>query len=204
MWLWISILKFTMLHVLSLPLSLSLRSSASPLDPQRDATNKLQNKVGQKIWLASRANRDTVTDGAPNQCYLLSTFYPSLFFHFLWQGWSRSTGGKERSGGEEEEGGGVVFVCVTAKKKHWFWSWMSCRLICHSCCVGRLSTLSLLVDLNMSARYLLIMGLFFFLLWSLDQHVYTALYVIDRLLLMGSITVFTAEYGALTSTSPSN
>ena len=39
-----------------------------------DGTNKLQNKVGQKIWLAGRANRDT----APNQCYLLSIHHASF------------------------------------------------------------------------------------------------------------------------------
>lgn len=45
---------------------------------QWDATNKAQNKVWQKIWLASTTNRDRVTDVAAEQFYWLSTHRSSL------------------------------------------------------------------------------------------------------------------------------
>lgn len=107
------ILSFAFLSLFPIPFSLSLAVIFTfSLVPRRGATNKLQNKVGQTIWLASRANRDTVTDGAPNQCYLLSprhtSFIPAARM-IKEQQREGDSKWEERAGGGD---GGGVFVCI--------------------------------------------------------------------------------------------
>lgn len=89
------------------------------LTPQRAATNKLQNKAGQKIWLASGANGDTVTDGAPNQCYSArrSSLIPV----------AKMIKEQQREGDSGRKGRRCVCVCVTQVQR-WYWSRISCRL----------------------------------------------------------------------------
>lgn len=62
---------------------------------QRHATNKLQNKVGQRIWLASRAKRDIVT------CY--STCRSSLIPEKLITTEQQREGEKRKKREEESE-----------------------------------------------------------------------------------------------------
>lgn len=117
MWLWIYIQNCITCAALTLSLPLTVIFCFSPA-PRRDATNKLQNKVALKIWLASRANRDTVTDGAPNAIY----FLPVACLSFLWQWWSKSSRGKETAMEKSEEevevgkrNGVFARVCVLLK-----------------------------------------------------------------------------------------
>lgn len=97
------------LHSLCLPLSHCNLSFF--FSPPRDATNKLQNKVGQKIWLSGKAKRDTVTDESSNQWCLLSTTRQLPFFHSCGNHDQRAAEERRQRGWEEEGKAAVWYVC---------------------------------------------------------------------------------------------
>lgn len=145
-------------------------------------------------------------------CFLPIALLPFPVARMITQHWRRR---------EEWRGGGGGGVCVCYWKKstgselewaagsHEHWCTHMSFVLCRSAVDTLSSSPSLLVDdLNINVLYLLmaclVFGIGINLSYFSPQHLYTALYVIDRLtfLLTGSITVFTAEYRALTSTSP--